>query len=129
MPPEDIKPPRKRTLLTAATGAALLACVVVAYGFLQRAESKQEVVQWTDTQAIPTVAPGKSLNIFSDGDHFCSGLFPSARLIHRPRRSSRLRACPDLVSVVGNSAAKKLKLTIILTGHWILMISTSPAPA
>jgi RND family efflux transporter MFP subunit len=61
MPPEDIKPPRKRTLLTAATGAALLACVVVAYGFLQRAESKQEVVQWTDTQAVPTVALAQAL--------------------------------------------------------------------
>jgi hypothetical protein len=35
----------------------------------------------------------------------------------------------DLVSVVGNSAAKKLDLAIILTGHWILMISASPAPA
>ena len=35
----------------------------------------------------------------------------------------------DLVSVVGNSAAKKLNLAIILTGHWILMISASPAPA
>jgi RND family efflux transporter MFP subunit len=56
MPSEDIKPPRKRSLVTAATGALLLASVVVAYGFLQRAESKQEVVQWTDAQATPTVA-------------------------------------------------------------------------
>jgi RND family efflux transporter MFP subunit len=58
---EDIKPPRKRSLLTAATGAALLAGVVVAYGFLQRAESKQEIVQWTDAQAIPTVALAQPL--------------------------------------------------------------------
>jgi RND family efflux transporter MFP subunit len=53
---EDISPPRKRSLVTAATAAVLLAGVVVSYGFLQRAESKQEVVQWTDAQAIPTVA-------------------------------------------------------------------------
>jgi RND family efflux transporter MFP subunit len=56
MPSEDIRPPRKRSLVTAATGAVLLAGVVVAYGFLQRAESKQEVVQWSDAQATPTVA-------------------------------------------------------------------------
>jgi len=65
MPPEDIRPPSKRSLVTAATGAALLACVVVAYGFLERAQSKQEVVQWTEAQAVPTVAliqpvPGSS---------------------------------------------------------------------
>jgi RND family efflux transporter MFP subunit len=65
MPPEDIRPPSKRSLVTAATGAALLACVVVAYGLLERAQSKQEVVQWTEAQAVPTVAliqpvPGSS---------------------------------------------------------------------
>ncbi len=65
MSSEEIRPPGKRSLVTAATGAVLLAGVVVGYGFLQRAASKQEVVQWTDTQAIPTVAlvqplPGSS---------------------------------------------------------------------
>jgi RND family efflux transporter MFP subunit len=65
MSSEEIRPPGRRSLVTAATGAVLLAGVVVAYGFLQRAESKQEVMQWTDTQAIPTVAlaqpiPGRS---------------------------------------------------------------------
>jgi RND family efflux transporter MFP subunit len=29
---------------------------VVGYGFMERAQSKQEVVQWTNSQAIPTVA-------------------------------------------------------------------------
>jgi len=53
---EDISPPRKRSLVTAATAAVLLAGVVAAYGFLQRAESKQDVVQWTNAQATPTVA-------------------------------------------------------------------------
>src|SRR5947209_2195698 len=62
---EDIQPPSKRSLITAAAGAALLAGVVVGYGFVDRAQSKQEVVQWTNTQTIPTVAlaqiiPGSS---------------------------------------------------------------------
>src|SRR6202022_962338 len=56
MPSEDIKAPSRRSLLTAGTAAVLLASVVVAYGFINRAQSKQEVVQWTQTQAIPTVA-------------------------------------------------------------------------
>jgi RND family efflux transporter MFP subunit len=53
---EDIKPPSRRSLLTVATAAVLLAGVVVGYGFLDRAQSKQEVVDWTNSQAIPTVA-------------------------------------------------------------------------
>jgi RND family efflux transporter MFP subunit len=65
MSSEDIKPPGKRSLITAAAGAALMAGVVVGYGFVDRAQSKQEVVQWTHTQTIPTVAlaqiiPGSS---------------------------------------------------------------------
>ena len=56
MPTEDIKAPSRRSLLTAATAAVLLASVVVGYGFMNRAQSKQEVVQWTSAQAIPTVA-------------------------------------------------------------------------
>jgi RND family efflux transporter MFP subunit len=34
---------------------------VIGYGFIERAESKQEVVQWTDAQAIPTVALSQSI--------------------------------------------------------------------
>jgi RND family efflux transporter MFP subunit len=65
MSSQDIKPPSKRSLITAAAGAALLAGVVVGYGFVDRAQSKQEVVQWTNAQTIPTVAlaqiiPGSS---------------------------------------------------------------------
>jgi RND family efflux transporter MFP subunit len=56
MPSQDIKAPSRRSLLTAATAALLLAGAVVGYGFIERAQSKQEVVQWTNTQAIPTVA-------------------------------------------------------------------------
>jgi RND family efflux transporter MFP subunit len=56
MPSEDIKAPSRRSLLTTAIAAVLLASVVVGYGFMDRAQSKQEVVQWTDTQSISTVA-------------------------------------------------------------------------
>jgi RND family efflux transporter MFP subunit len=61
MSSEGIRPPGRRSLVTAATGAFLLAGVVVGYGFVQRAVSKQAVVQWTDTQAIPTVALAQPL--------------------------------------------------------------------
>jgi RND family efflux transporter MFP subunit len=56
MPPEEIKAPSRRSLLTAATAVVLLASVVVGYGFVNRAQSKQEVVNWTNAQSIPTVA-------------------------------------------------------------------------
>jgi RND family efflux transporter MFP subunit len=61
MPPEDIKPPSKRSLVKTAIAAAVLAGVVVGYGFIERAESKQKVVQWTDAQAVPTVALAQAL--------------------------------------------------------------------
>src|SRR5712675_647056 len=65
MPSEDIKAPGRRSLVTVAAAAVLLASAVVGYGFMTRAQSKQEVVQWTNTQAIPAVAlaqliPGSS---------------------------------------------------------------------
>jgi RND family efflux transporter MFP subunit len=56
MPSQDIKAPGRRSLLTAAIAALLLAGAVVGYGFVERAQSKQEVVQWTNAQAIPAVA-------------------------------------------------------------------------
>src|SRR5712672_1755057 len=56
MPSEDIKAPGRRSLVTVAAAAVLLASAVVGYGFVGRAESKQEVTQWTQTQAVPTVA-------------------------------------------------------------------------
>jgi RND family efflux transporter MFP subunit len=58
---EDIKTPSKRSLLTAASGAVLLAAIVVGYGFIDRAQSKQEVAQWTNAQAVPTVALAQPL--------------------------------------------------------------------
>ena len=56
MPSEDIKAPTRRSLLTTAAAAVLLASVVVGHGFIDRAESKQEVAAWTNAHAIPTVA-------------------------------------------------------------------------
>src|ERR1700710_3051733 len=56
MPSQDIKAPSRRSLLTATAAAFLLASAVVGYGFIERAQSKEEVVQWTNAQAIPTVA-------------------------------------------------------------------------
>src|SRR6202795_4881345 len=56
MASQDIKAPSRRSLLTAAAATVLLAGAVVFYGFIDRAQSKQEVVQWTNTQATPTVA-------------------------------------------------------------------------
>jgi RND family efflux transporter MFP subunit len=61
MPTEQIKTPSKRSLVKAAIAAAVLAGVVVGYGFIQRTESKQEVVQWTNAQATPTVALAQPL--------------------------------------------------------------------
>jgi RND family efflux transporter MFP subunit len=56
MSSEEIKTPSRRGLWTAAIAAVLLGSVVVGYGFMDRAQSKQEVVQWTNTQTTPTVA-------------------------------------------------------------------------
>jgi len=65
MSSEDIKAPGRKSLLTAAAAAVLMAGIVLSYGFIGRAQSKQEVVDWTNTHAIPTVAlagliPGSS---------------------------------------------------------------------
>jgi RND family efflux transporter MFP subunit len=56
MPSEDFRIPSRRSLLTAAAAGVLLAGIVLGYGFIGRAQSKQEVVDWTNTQATPTVA-------------------------------------------------------------------------
>jgi RND family efflux transporter MFP subunit len=61
MSTEDITPPSRRNLVTAATAAVIFAGVVVGYGFLDRAQSKQEVVEWTKAQAVPTVALAQML--------------------------------------------------------------------
>src|SRR6202521_3685294 len=66
MPSEDIKTPSRRSLLTVAAAAILLAGIVVGYGFMGRAQSQQEVVQGTNTQAIP---PGALAQPMPAGPH------------------------------------------------------------
>jgi RND family efflux transporter MFP subunit len=61
MSSEDVKAPSRRSLLTAATAAVLLAAVVVGYGFVNRAQSKQEVEDWTAAASVPTVALAQSI--------------------------------------------------------------------
>jgi RND family efflux transporter MFP subunit len=57
--PEDIRAPSHKSLMTAAAAAVLFAGAVAGYGFIERAQSKQEVTQWTHAQATPTVALAK----------------------------------------------------------------------
>jgi RND family efflux transporter MFP subunit len=56
MSPDEFKAPSRKSLLTVACAVVLIAGVVLGYGFVNRAQSKQEVVDWTTTHAIPTVA-------------------------------------------------------------------------
>lgn len=65
MSSNDIRAPGRRSLVTATAAAVLLGTFVVSYGFINRAQSKQEVVDWTKAQSIPTVSlahlvPGSS---------------------------------------------------------------------
>ena len=53
---QDNKAPNRRSLLASAAAAVLVAAIVVGYGFISRVQSKQEVVAWTQAQAVPTVA-------------------------------------------------------------------------
>lgn len=55
MSSENITPPRRRTLLIVAGVAAVIGCVVVGYGLHTRSQSTQQVTDWTNKQAIPTV--------------------------------------------------------------------------
>src|SRR5260221_13102183 len=57
MPSEDIKAPSRKSLLTAAAAAVLMAGIVLSYGLIGRAQSQPEVVDWPNLHAIPTVAP------------------------------------------------------------------------
>src|SRR5438309_2629484 len=53
---EPIKTPRRRRLLVIALVALTMAGGIATYGIVQRARSAAQVKQWTDAQAIPTVA-------------------------------------------------------------------------
>jgi RND family efflux transporter MFP subunit len=54
LPPATI--PRPRRLLLAGIVALVAAGAIVATGLVSRARSRQDLVQWTNAQAVPTVA-------------------------------------------------------------------------
>lgn len=56
MSTDGVKSPAKRSLLTVAGAALMLAGVIAGYGFMSRVQSKQEVVNWAVRQATPTVS-------------------------------------------------------------------------
>jgi RND family efflux transporter MFP subunit len=62
--PHGIKTPNTRTLLAAGLVGLLAAGGIVADGLAVRARSSQELVKWTQAQAVPTVA----LAMLSPGD-------------------------------------------------------------
>jgi membrane fusion protein, multidrug efflux system len=59
MSASPVKMPSRRRLLLIGAGAACLAGAIVATGLVERAHHEHTLVQWTDRQAIPTVALAK----------------------------------------------------------------------
>lgn len=53
---QPVKTPNRRRLLLVGTIALVVASAITVDGLIGRARSKQDLVQWTDAQAIPTVA-------------------------------------------------------------------------
>jgi RND family efflux transporter MFP subunit len=56
MSPEPVKTPRLRRLMLVGTIALVAAGAIAANGLISRARSKQDLVQWTKAQAVPSVA-------------------------------------------------------------------------
>jgi RND family efflux transporter MFP subunit len=59
MSSEPVKTPSRRRLLLIGTAAFAIAGAIAANGIIDRAHSERALVQWTDKQAIPTVALAK----------------------------------------------------------------------
>ena len=59
MSSQPIKAPRPRRLLLVGMIALVAAGAVAAYGLIIRARSNQDLVRWTNAQAVPTVALAK----------------------------------------------------------------------
>src|SRR3979409_2442600 len=59
MSSQPIKTPRPRRLLLVGIIAFVAAGAVAAYGLIIRARSNQDLVRWTNDQAVPTVALAK----------------------------------------------------------------------
>jgi hypothetical protein len=56
---QPIKTPRPRRLLLVGVIALVAAGAVATYGLIIRARSNQDLVRWTNAQAVPTVALAK----------------------------------------------------------------------
>src|SRR6266446_7312820 len=56
MSSEQIKTPSRRKLLLLGIIAVVIAGVVAASGIISRTKTNRELVQWTNQQAVPTVA-------------------------------------------------------------------------
>jgi RND family efflux transporter MFP subunit len=59
MSSQPVKTPTPRRLLLVGMIALVAAGAIAAYGLISRARSKQDLVQWTSEQAVPTVALAK----------------------------------------------------------------------
>src|SRR6195256_1553140 len=59
MSSQPIKTPSPRRLLLVGIIALVAASAVATYGIISRARSNQDLVQWTNAQAVPTVALAK----------------------------------------------------------------------
>ena len=82
MSSERIKTPSRRKLLLLGVIAVVIAGVVAASGIISRAKTNRELVQWTNQQAVPTVA----LAQLTKGDAYQSLTLPGT--IQAYRRSS-----------------------------------------
>jgi RND family efflux transporter MFP subunit len=60
MSPNPEKTPNQRRLVLTAAAFAAIAAAIVTGGLVERARSASEVAQWTNQQAIPTVALAKT---------------------------------------------------------------------
>jgi hypothetical protein len=56
MSSEDIKIPSRRKLLVVGLVALVIAGYIAVSGIMSRAKRNRELVQWTNEQAVPTVA-------------------------------------------------------------------------
>src|ERR1700694_2685544 len=56
MSSQSVQTPKLRRLLLAGTIALVAAGAIAGNGLISRARSKQDLVQWTNAQAAPTVA-------------------------------------------------------------------------
>jgi len=82
MSAEQIKTPSRRKLLLLGIIAVVIAGVVAASGIISRAKTNRELVQWTNQQAVPTVA----LAQLTKGEAYQSLTLPGT--IEAYRRSS-----------------------------------------